>query len=904
MDEFMERRKGTSGKYNFLSIAGGKYWIPNDPKIIERFWKLFTGQKEKTTSLVFRMAPADHMPLVFDFDIKSETEEQIPDESYKTLICELTQSIARLTRIKELNIIATRKRNPTTGDECFKNGFHVYCQGVYVTRLKAIEIREQFYNSDSYQEFRTEFGVLEPPIDDVVMPIGKNGLVLISDRKPGRKEGYHIFMMGRTRGTEWEEMKLMTKQEGDEILASHAAEIYAFVFEEQFWPLIGFGEKVRQVTKTRQPENKTFNLQAFLDATQGWAPTYLEYLNIVWYLASIRYPREKTVELCNQYWKPQNPLETGAKYDSLPPHCEHPITKGSIIHFLKLHGRNVNYNEIFPPKMKNRVQVYYNQYNEVLLKRPVSQLEIESYFSDMIVYIYSEQVFAFKYFVDETDNYGNMYRRVMTKITKKQPFCGIDALDIQCLPSLDEMVALLTEMIKNKHNKKKSPALMSLISKIHEKKVTLQEALDTYTKIMAVPWVFKNVPTDKFIPYMMRKRKLTEYAEINFRPYAGGTCPLPKTVLNTFDGYPLDDYVANKRIKIEDTLIYEYLCKVFGHSDRMNLRLSELLDRVAFKLQHPEIRTGRIHAISAEKQGIGKSCWFSFLSMIFSSKYCVFHENIDTYLSNFNWHLHSKLIHFIDDLQACSKTQTRKLYSKVTSNRILVEKKGETPIPMNEFSELWITGNQNSCSLHVCAEDRRIIIYKASPSLKGQKQFWTDLHKEFKNLDIAKAWFDYLQGRDVTKFDYQQNTLDSQSAKLESITDCMPKSHIFINRYFSTEEFMSTYWNHQQIQLMERKGGPYFRVDEQTMYHEYKVFVGRFYNPSAVRHIHTFRRELERIGLVCPKKRQKLFHRNRWVVHLEYKSFQRAFAEQYKTDPHEWYITSHIEEYRKLQTNG
>jgi hypothetical protein len=328
----------------------------------------------------------------------------------------------------------------------------------------------------------------------------------------------------------------------------------------------------------------------------------------------------------------------------------------------------------------------------------------------------------------------------------------------------------------------------------------------------------------------------------------------------------------------------------------MNDRLAELLDRVAFHLKFPQKRTGRIHAISAVEQGIGKSAFFRFLSMVFSSKYCVFHDNLDTYLSKFNWHMHSKLVHFIDDLQACTKTQTRKLYSKVTSDHILAEKKGEDIICLDEFSELWITGNQNSCSLHVCAEDRRILIYKANPILKDNKAFWKDLHAEFSNLDIAKAWFDHLKARPVDDFNHQLNFVDSDTAKLDSITDCMPKSHLFMNTVFATEEFLISY--KQGIQLILKKfAAPKLRVDKATFYQAYKYYVTTNYSSSSVRHINTFLKELMAVCVLNPDKRQKLNGTNRFVLEFQFGPFQTAFQKRYKgMSVNEWVILTELDQ--------
>ena len=317
---------------------------------------------------------------------------------------------------------------------------HVYIQGVYVTKLKAIEIRDTFYQSETYTHFLEEYNVVDRAcIDDLVMPIGKNGLVLISDRKPGRLTGYHVFFIGQTDGLDWKTTSILSKNEGDALLPSHISEIYNFIFEKQFWPEIGYAQKVRNVISKTQyhSKNKEFNLAEFLTATSGWIPKYEKYFRIMCFLVSIKYPKDKAVELLNAAWKPSNPLETAAKYDSISE--EDSVTKGTMIHYLQKHGTNVNYSKIFPQKMKNRVHVYYNQYRDMLLGRPVFMREIESYFTDMLVFIYGDKMYSYRYFVDEYDKYNNCYRRIVTKITKHPPFFAKETFDITVHPTLEDI---------------------------------------------------------------------------------------------------------------------------------------------------------------------------------------------------------------------------------------------------------------------------------------------------------------------------------------------------------------------------------------------------------------------------------------------------------------------------------
>ena len=111
MDEFLADHRIDSGKYNFISLKNGKYFISDDKLVRKRFWRLFTDQKEKNSALVFRLEPEDYMPLFFDFDIPSKGKEQISDESYRDLLCQLTECAVRLTRNPEpKNTSHTKKR--------------------------------------------------------------------------------------------------------------------------------------------------------------------------------------------------------------------------------------------------------------------------------------------------------------------------------------------------------------------------------------------------------------------------------------------------------------------------------------------------------------------------------------------------------------------------------------------------------------------------------------------------------------------------------------------------------------------------------------------------------------------------------------------------------------------------
>ena len=131
--------------------------------------------------------------------------------------------------------------------------------------------------------------------------------------------------------------------------------------------------------------------------------------------------------------------------------------------------------------------------------------------------------------------------------------------------------------------------------------------------------------------------------------------------------------------------------------------MNELLDRVAFKLQHLSVRSRHIHTIQ---------------------RYCCFHSSIEQFIPRFNAHLSSKIIHFCDDISGATKSQTKKIFPLVTAAKRAYEAKGQPVVVMRDHSELWITGNTSAGSLYVSSEDRRVIMYEANPQLKNDRAFW------------------------------------------------------------------------------------------------------------------------------------------------------------------------------------
>lgn len=296
--------------------------------------------------------------------------------------------------------------------------------------------------------------------------------------------------------------------------------------------------------------------------------------------------------------------------------------------------------------------------------------------------------------------------------------------------------------------------------------------------------------------------------------------------------------------------------------------------------------------------------FFRFLAMIFGIQYCVFHSSMDSYTRKFNLGNNSKLNHFIDDLAGCTNKTTRKLYPLVTAETQQYEGKGQKVITMSEKSELWCTGNQNAASLHVCAEDRRIVIYEAADTLKGNFDFWKTLHEETDNTDVAHAWYQFMKHRDVGKFHPEQSHVASQHLKQVAITDAMNKTHVFVERFFSEENFHNPPYLHklgfmvqewaQHIQLSKRTRPPdragqvLIRISQAALYKCYAYFMRTYFPSSRIHNMSAFLKQLQDVGMCVQPRRQRIHSYTHRVVDCYWTDFSGEYQERYQVAATEW----------------
>ena len=270
------------------------------------------------------------------------------------------------------------------------------------------------------------------------------------------------------------------------------------------------------------------------------------------------------------------------------------------------------------------------------------------------------------------------------------------------------------------------------------------------------------------------------------------------------------------------------------------------------------------------------------MQMIFRG-YCRFHDSLDPYLAKFNFADNSSKCIFVDDIFASTEKQTRKLFPKSTCTTQRYEKKGETPIVLEEFSEIFITSNQE-CALHIQPGNRRQLILKASDLKIQNRLFFRDCAAEMQDLNIAYAWYTFFKQRDITSFnpssDDPKNTI-----KGETMASCMKKSHLFMTQFFAEDDWYTCYRPrdvsvNDWVKRVEFKT-TVFRITKKRMYNLYKFYLKEFFSSSKIRNSDTFWKEVDTLGVELFKKRRKINGINSWGAEVSFSIFEDNMKKLY-----------------------
>ena len=223
--------------YNFLDmIHKGKYKIPK-----KKFWKIFR-QVYKQSGFI-NVVRADYMTPTFDFDIILKQNVEIPNDRLLSLALVMVEAICTHTQqCNDINIYGLRKEENTPKGHLFKAGMHLIIHGLKISQSMAHDIRSDFLATEFVHDFCEEFEVVDQSelIDDKVAPVGKNGLFIAPQVKPGRPKGYYCFYKCNLMKRIPENQIGFEEAEGREYTLENVEKIYKHIFPHECDPVQKF----------------------------------------------------------------------------------------------------------------------------------------------------------------------------------------------------------------------------------------------------------------------------------------------------------------------------------------------------------------------------------------------------------------------------------------------------------------------------------------------------------------------------------------------------------------------------------------------------------------------------------------------------------------------------------------
>ena len=865
-----------------------------------------------------------HRPLIVDMDIKlKQACDRDDTDMYFTYILEYICILRKYVDKPFIAYALRRAQRKIEKDDkiIYKDGIHILFKNISLTPDLAHKIRSEFLESDSVQS-QLEMGLiedLEDVVDTKITPF-KNTCTFLAPnlKKPDMPPYLPIFEIH----SEPEKNILarpIPSEEKKTYLKENIKNIYHYIYHSHEYNKYGSQPIAKSKPTASKPEPTTcqrFNLEAFLKAFPSdkiQNLPYDEWLQVVSFCAWIGFPKQECCRLLNEYCKPSKPHENQELYENFCKDAKNVAKHGSIVRLLWKYCENMpDKDTIFPKPAQGSAT--YNDYTS-FVNRELHLSEIEAYFESLITYVAKQHAYCYKITKVITDNKGHQIVQKELILHKYAPFTREDSFYVHVIKSKCKMIK---ELVKDKHVDKNGSEHKIL------KKLSHKNVLARYKKFYEHDddperQIYNTVLSSKIIENLQKQVRLQRCTMFDFYPYCGDNDNrIDPHVFNKFGGYYLENYEPTEKINIRNTNLFRYFTTVFGwqEGNEKSVRCQEIFNRIAFWLQYPRIRTHYLYCLCSEKQGTGKSFFYQILQAIFGRDLTSFHLDLSTYLSNFNISDSGLLIKLIDDLAGAQK-QTRKLFSRITCDEQYYEAKYMDKIKLKEYSEVIVTGNDKSCSFHVTSEDRRILIWNICPDLKPDKKFWRDLGNEVENLDVMHAWYTFFKNRDLSDYDYKEVPKELDATKIDAVMNQRPKSHEFLDMYFSSLNFMEDYAPHQcttwKTNMMvskmrlgckpkERYGQILIRYEQKQLYAAYQQFVKQLYPNSKSRDFKTFIAEIEQLGAIVKQRvRVKPKGKIRNVFDFYQPDFESLHMERYKKKPNTWFVED-TKEFERVST--
>ena len=180
-------------------------------------------------------------------------------------------------------------------------------------------------------------------------------------------------------------------------------------------------------------------------------------------------------------------------------------------------------------------------------------------------------------------------------------------------------------------------------------------------------------------------------------------------------------------------------------------------------------------------KGVGKSTLTTMLmDYVLGNDLCI-ETGSGPIKSNFNSILGGKLLVIFKEIETFTQSEWSAVDCRskrqITSNKIILEKKGQDCIEATNINNYILLSNHD-----VCDDDRRYFVLDVSTHRKGDRKYWSNIYDNCFNKDVGSALYSYLREINTDKFFPQDYPITKN--KLKSISKRLDTVYLFLKNEF------------------------------------------------------------------------------------------------------------------------
>jgi hypothetical protein len=300
---------------------------------------------------------------------------------------------------------------------------------------------------------------------------------------------------------------------------------------------------------------------------------------------------------------------------------------------------------------------------------------------------------------------------------------------------IQEEIRMKIEYFEKFHFKVMNPACFGRIAYDKTNLLTASEIELDYENV--------NVGSKEFIPFWRKSHKIRTYENVDFLPY-------PKDcksyTLNTFNG------LKASRIKSGEgdyNIFLKHMKILTGHDEKGT---EYLIDYLAHLVQKPG-ELPRVALVFQSEQGVGKNVFFeNFAKQLLGIEYLLATADMDKVIGRFPM-INNKLMVIMDETSGKdSFSNSDKIKNIITAEQVAWERKGIDGTSINNCGRYLFFSN-NLTPVKIEQSDRRYVVFKCANDVQNKTDYFDELISAFNNEGTIKSFFDFLNTRDISKWD-------------------------------------------------------------------------------------------------------------------------------------------------------